>query len=167
MPTEGGRGMGWFSKPKGAAVMPDRLEMDNLLGRGDGQYETGVRGESQHRDHLVAVLARLKRAPGWADGRVPVRAFLVPLGREQYGNWAVEIEGQRVGFVEDSWVKLFGDAFSTAAAGASKPVVFACDAAICWKVSRGNPLKDAAVPVGVRLDLESDAAVQEQMRRLG
>jgi hypothetical protein len=34
-------------------------------------------------------------------------------------------------------------------------------------VSRGNPLRDADVPVGVRLDLESDAAVQEQMRRLG
>lgn len=156
--------MGWFSKPK--AVVPDRLVMDNLLGRGDGRYETGVRGESAHREHLVAVLGRHKRAPGWTDGRVPVSAFLIPLGREQYGNFAVEVDGVRVGFVDDSWVKLFGDAFTTAAAGASKPVAFACAAAICWKPSLGNPLKDAAIPVGVRLDLENEAAVQEQLGRL-
>ena len=156
--------MGLFGRAKAPA--PDRLELDIMLGRGDGRYETGVRGESKHREHLDAVLGRLKRAPGWADGRVPVRAYMIPLGRDHYGNWAVEVDGVQIGYVEDSWVKLFGEAYTTAAAGASKPVAFPCDAAICWKPSRGNPVKDAAVPVGVRLDLEDQSAVDAQMRRL-
>ena len=147
--------MGWFSKPKPKG--PDRLELDVFARGTDGVYETQVRGEKPHRAHLVSVLSRHKRAPGWAEGRVPVDAFLIPLGLEQRENVAVEIDGVQVGLVDEKWVRLFGGVMGTAAASATRPVAFRVAAAICWIPDKGNPLKDESVNVGVRLDLEDQA----------
>lgn len=161
MPTEGGGGMGWFSKPKAAA--PDRLVMDMHADGYDGAYETSVRGEAPHRAHLVSVLAKHKRSRGYAVGMVPVRGFIIPLLDDERGQVAVEIEGVQVGMVSDQWVKLFGHTYATAARAASKPVAFAVQAAICWDERRGDPLKDSSIPVGVRLDLEDQAVLDDLM----
>ena len=149
--------MGLFSKAKPKA--PARMEPDILASGTDGIYETDVRGEKPHRAHLVAALARRKRQPGWADGRVMVKAYAIPMGYEQHNNFAVEIDGQRVGFIEDKWVKAWGETYTRAAAVVDSEVAYPCVAAICWKPSLGNPLKDDSIPLGVRLDLEDRAAI--------
>lgn len=144
--------MGLFGRAK-VETAPSRHESDALNGQGDGFYETTVRGESKHREHLAAVLKRHKRSGGWSDGRVPVDAFIIPLGAEAYGKFAVEVGGVRVGYVSDDWVKVFGSSYTAAADAVGREVAYACPAAICWKASRGDPLRDASVPLGVRLDL--------------
>ena len=149
--------MGLFGKAKPKA--PARMEPDILASGTDGIYETDVRGEAPHRAHLVAALARRKRGPGWDVGRVPVPAFAIPLGYEQHNHFAVEIDGQRVGFIEDKWVKQWGEMYTRSAAVVDREVAYPCVAAICWKPSLGNPLKDETIPLGVRLDLEDRAAI--------
>ena len=156
--------MGLFSKAKPKA--PARMEPDILASGTDGIYETDVRGEKPHRAHLVAALARRKRGPGWDVGRVPVPAFAIPLGYEQHNHFAVEIDGRRVGFIEDKWVKAWGETYTRAAAVVDSEVAYPCAAAICWKPSLGNPLKDESIPLGVRLDLADQAAIDAEMDAL-
>lgn len=148
--------MGLFKSSKPKHEPSDRHVSDALDGRRDGYYETEVVGEGKHRDHLVAVLKRHKRAAGWKDGRVAVPAYIIPLGLDGYGRYAVEIDGQRVGYVEDSWVKMWGSTYERPASVIGREVAYSCAAAICWSVSRGDPLRDPAIPLGVRLDLSDD-----------
>jgi hypothetical protein len=159
-----GANVGLFGK--GKERTPDRHVSNALNNAGDGYYETEVVGEGKHRDHLVAVLKSHKRAKGWDDGRVAVSALLIPLGADGYGRFAVEIDGVRVGFVADEWVTLWGETYTRAAASISRPVAYECPAALCWSVSRGNPLKDESVPIGVRLDLSDEDAIRREMRNL-
>ena len=156
--------MGLFSRAK--PKPPARMEPDILASGTDGIYETDVRGEKPHRAHLIAALARRKRAPGWDEGRVAVQAYAIPLGFEQYNNFAIEIDGQRVGLIEDKWVKAWGETYTRAAAVVDREVAYPCVAAICWKPSLGNPLKDESIPVGVRLDLEDQAAIDEVLAEM-
>ena len=157
--------MGLFKSSKPKPEPSDRHVSDALDGGGDGYYETEVVGEGKHRDHLAAVLKRHKRAAGWKDGRVAVPAYVIPLGVDGYGRYAVEVEGQRIGYVADNWVKAWGTIYERAASVLGKEVAYTCPAAICWSVSRGDPLRDPSVPLGVRLDLQDDEAIRSEMQR--
>lgn len=97
------------------------------------------------------------------EGRVPVDIVVVPLLGLAYDSIAVEIDGHRVGYLEDNWVKSpsQGGILIHSAKAVDREVGFQAKGAICWNVKRGNPLKDDSVPIGVRLDLEDENALRQ------